>query len=487
MPAPLPVFRLSSTLLVLLLTAGLSCAATAAKPNILFILADDLCWESIGATGGEVITPNIDKLYNRGATFQNAYNMGAWNGAVCVASRHMFNSGRYVWASSDLLDKSTAWRKNKANKGKFDPHAIKSWSQMMADAGYDTYFSGKWHVDLFKPEDVFHHVGTVRPGMPNQTPAGYNRPKDENDKSWLPWDPKHGGFWQGGTHWSEVLRDEAVAFIDQASKKPDPFFMYIAFNAPHDPRQAPKEFIDMYPLDKIKVPKNFQPLYPYAKQIGCDKKLRDEKLAPFPRTEYAVKVNRQEYFALITHMDAQIGRILDALEASGKADNTYIFFTADHGLAVGHHGLIGKQNMYEHSLRPPLIIDGPGIEPGKNIPARVYIQDIVPTTLELAAAKPDQPIDFQSLLPLAEGRTTAGRDVIYGAYTNLQRCAIQHGWKLIHYPNGDTYRLYNLSKDPDEMNDLAQNPEFATQLTALKKTLQSEMQALHDPLASPRN
>ncbi|MGB6221924.1 MAG: sulfatase-like hydrolase/transferase [Haloferula sp.] len=452
------------------------------KPNILFIIADDQCWETIGAIGGEVITPNLDRLVEEGTRFDHAYNMGSWSGAVCVASRHMFNTGRTVWNAHRATKDSSKWRKE--HKGTPNPNAIKSWSQLMGDAGYETYFAGKWHVELFKPDKVFDHVGTVRPGMPNQVPEGYNRPKDENDKEWLPWDKKWQGFWKGGTHWSEVLRDEAIGFIETAAKEPDPFFMYIAFNAPHDPRQAPKEFVDMYPLDKVKVPENFLPRYPYDEQIGCGPKLRDAKLAPFPRTEYAIKVNRQEYYALITHMDEQIGKILEALKKSGKADNTYIIYTADHGLAVGHHGLIGKQNMYEHSLCPPLIINGPGIEAGKRIKSRVYIQDIVPTTLELAGAKPDQPIDFKSLLPHTKGSPSSNRDVIYGAYTKLQRCVIQDGWKLIHYPEAEVYRLYHLDKDSDEMTDLAPNPEFAGKLAAMKKVLSEEMLRLNDPLPS---
>lgn len=473
-------------LIITLLALTAAQPVRAEKPNILFILADDQCWDTIGAVGGEVITPHLDKLVEEGARFDHAYNMGSWSGAVCVASRHMFNTGRTVWNAHRAIKDSSKWKKE--HKGTPNPNAIKSWSQLMADAGYETYFTGKWHVELFNPNKVFDHVGTVRPGMPGATPEGYNRPKDENDKTWLPWDKSKGGFWQGGTHWSEVLRDEAVGFINEAAKKDDPFFMYIAFNAPHDPRQAPKKFVDMYPLDKVKVPENFLDLYPYADQIGCGKGLRDEKLLPFPRTEYAVKVNRQEYFAIITHMDEQIGKILDALKASGKADNTYIIYTADHGLAVGHHGLVGKQNMYEHSLCPPLIINGPGIEAGKRINTRVYIQDIVPTTLELAGAKTDQTIDFESLLPLAKGETDQGRDTIYGAYLSLQRCVIKDGWKLIHYPKADLYRLYNLDKDSNEMDDLVSNPEYAARLAAMKKALTEEMKAQSDPdLASKAN
>jgi arylsulfatase A-like enzyme len=426
-----------------------------------------------------VKTPNIDKLVENGVSFQRAYNMGAWNGAVCVASRHMFNTGRYVWNCNTLIRQEMEW--SKENKEKPFPDIGKSWSQLLSGAGYKTYFAGKWHVKLFDPEKIFDVVGTVRPGMPKQTPEGYNRPLDENDTTWLPWDKSREGYWQGGTHWSEVLRDEAIGFIEQAAKEDNPFFMYIAFNAPHDPRQSPKEYVELYPLDSIHVPENFLPEYPYAEEI-CGKQLRDERLMPYPRTEYAVKVNRAEYYALITHMDEQIGRILQALEKSGKLDNTYIFYTADHGLAAGHHGLVGKQNMYEHSLGAPLIVNAPGLEKGKRITERVYIQDIVPSSLELAGAAQPEAMEFESLMPLIKGDKEKGRTVIYGAYMNRQRCVIQGDWKLMYYPSAAKYRLFNVARDPNEMNDLSENPECADQLEKMKQALIREMKEQNDPL-----
>ena len=107
-------------------------------------------------------------------------------------------------------------------------------------------------------------------------------------------------------------------------------------------------------------------MYPYKDKIGCSHNLRDEKLAPMPRTKHSIKVNRQEYYAIITHMDVQIGRILDSLEKSGMAENTYIFYSSDHGLGVGHHGLLGKQNLYEHSTCVPFIVKGPKYTKRKN-------------------------------------------------------------------------------------------------------------------------
>ena len=211
----------------------------------------------------------------------------------------------------------------------------------------------------------------------------------------------------------------------------------------------------MYPTENISMPVNFQPEYPYKDAIGCSAKLRDEKLAPFPRSEFAVKVNRQEYYAIITHMDRQIGRILDALDKSSMADDTYVFFTADHGLAVGHHGLIGKQNMYEHSVRVPFFAKGRGIPANKQVNAKIYLQDVVPTTMELAGiAKPDF-VQFKSLMPLIHDQRKQQYDSIYGGYIALQRMVIKDNMKLILYPKIQKTRLYDLRNDPFEMNDLA--------------------------------
>jgi len=432
------------------------------KPNILFIFADDMSYETVRAYGLlDIDTPNLDKLVERGATFTHAYNMGAWGGAVCVASRAMLNTGRFVWQANKL--DSNASMKKEADDGKF-------WSQRMKQAGYSTYMTGKWHVKI-SPEEVFDTVKDERPGMPNQTDEGYGRPKSPEDYAtgWKPWETQYGGFWKGGKHWSEVVADHGIEFLAAAEQDDKPFFMYLAFNAAHDPRQSPKEYIDRYPLDRIKLPENFLTEYPYAEAI-CGKQLRDEKLMPYPRTEYAVKVNRQEYFALVTHMDNQLGRIFDALEKSGKADNTYIVFTADNGLAVGHHGLAGKQNMYDDSVRVPFIVVGPDVKAGAKIDTPIYLQDAMATALELAKGNVED-VDFRSLMPLLRGETAKHYDVIYGAYMETQRMITKGDWKLISYPTISVERLFNLTADPQEMKDLAKNPEYANKLKELRAAL----------------
>jgi choline-sulfatase len=419
-------------------------AQCADKPNVLFIFADDQSFNTIHSLGNnEIKTPNLDRLVERGTTFTHAYNMGAWGGAVCVASRMMLISGKYLWhAHADHAQTDKLYRQKN-----------RMWPQLMQSAGYDTYFTGKWHIraDATKTFKTAQHV---RGGMPNQTPQGYNRPVDGEPDKWSPYDMKFGGFWKGGKHWSEVVADDAVEYLGTAKKSDNPFFMYIAFNAPHDPRQSPKKYVDMYPADKIEMPKSFLPEYPFNEAMASGRKLRDERLAPFPRTKNSVQVNRQEYYAVITHMDEQIGRILDELENSGQADNTYIFFSADHGLACGNHGLMGKQNMFDHSVRVPLIAVGPDVPKNKKLAARVYLQDIMATSLDLADAEKPDYVQFSSLMPFIRGQKTEGLKAVYGAYTQTQRMVTVGDFKLILYPKISKAILYNLADDPLELTDL---------------------------------
>ena len=406
--------------------------------------------------------------------------MGGWQGAVCIASRSMIISGRSIWNAKQINDK---WKK----KENFEL-AEQSWGKLMEKKGYKTYMSGKWHVSI-DPKKVFQTVRNIKPGMPRdffkkEFKKGYNRPINEKDKSWIPYDSLNGGFWEGGKHWSEVLKDDALDFIDDASNSDDPFFMYLAFNAPHDPRQSPKSFLDQYPIENISLPENWLPEYPNKEAIGNPKTLRDEALAPFPRTPYAIKTHIREYYAIITHLDQQIGEILAALKKSGKDKNTYIFFTGDHGLSVGRHGLLGKQNMFDHSIRVPLLMVGPDIPKKHKIDQEVYLQDIMATSLELANVKPTNTIEFNSLLSTAKGTSQEKiyKNGIYGAYIDYQRMIRKDGFKLIVYPKIKKTVLFDLKNDPLEINDLSTNPSYLKKKTDLFTGLLSLQNKFGDPL-----
>ncbi|WP_206352127.1 sulfatase-like hydrolase/transferase [Tautonia rosea] len=461
------------TVTLLVFSSGIAWAKPSEQPpNILFLFADDHSFEAIGARGlVDVDTPNLDRLYQQGTSFNRAYNMGGWNGAICVASRCMLITGRTLWDAHSIYE-TTA---EEANAGRV-------WPLLLNKSGYETYFTGKWHIRA-NANELFDVVRHVRPGMPAQTPQGYNRPLPDGVDPWDPTDPRFGGFWEGGTHWSEVTANDAIDYLDRAADRDAPFFMYVAFNAPHDPRQSPPAFVDRYPPDRVALPENFLPEYPFKNAIGCDPKLRDEALAPFPRTEHAVKVHRGEYFALIAHMDEQIGRILDALDASGKADNTLVIFTADHGLAVGRHGFMGKQNLYEHSTRVPFVIVGPGIAAGVQQDKPIYLQDIMPTTLELAGIPVPDHVGFTSLLPQLQNESSPPPyQEIYGAYMDFQRSITRDGYSLILYPNAQIARLYNLREDPHQLHDLASSPDHTNVLNALYTALLRQQHTLGDPL-----
>ncbi|MDO6738978.1 sulfatase-like hydrolase/transferase [Wenyingzhuangia sp. 2_MG-2023] len=467
------------------------------KPNIVFIFTDDQTYTSIHALGNnEIITPNMDKLVHNGTTLTHTYNMGSWSGAVCLASRAMMNTGRSVWNAEKFT--------HKINK---EDNPNKTWSKLLQSGGYETYMTGKWHVHV-NAEKVFNHTAHVRGGMPKDNwdhfkmvtkfdsiskikganpddimPIGYNRPQNENDHSWDPTDPKFGGFWQGGKHWSDVVKDDALSFIDQAKSSEKPFFMYLAFNAPHDPRQAPQEYQDLYDVNKISVPKSYLPEYPFRKSIGNGNNLRDEALAPFPRTEYAIKTHTKEYYASITYADKQIGLILDALKKSGKMDNTYIIFTADHGLAMGRHGLLGKQNLFDHSMRPPMVIVGPEIPKNKKVDTDVYLQDAMATALDIAGVEKPTYIDFNSFLNIAKGKETKSYyPAIYGAYLDVQRAIRKNGYKLLVYPEIKKVLLFDLNNDPEEMHDIATKPEQKERVQKLFKDLLQLQKDMNDPL-----
>ncbi len=460
------------------------------RQNILFLFVDDMAYDCIASHGNDqVITPNIDRLSAQSTQFTHAFNAGSWSGAVCLASRTQMMTGQKLWHAAAVsmgINNNT----NKALKEQIKKPEIKLeqlyqaqllWPQIMENAGYETYYSGKWHVggeELAKRS--WQHTKNIRGGMPSQLKSRYKRTFIEGEESsWSPTNTANGGYWKGGKHWSEVLKDDAIQFLNQTKKSDKPFLMTIAFNAPHDPKQAPQEFQDMYPYNMIDIPENFIPEYPY--DFGANT-CRDEKLAPFPRTPYSIKVNRSEYYALITHLDVQIGKVLDHLEKTDQAKNTIIMFTADHGLAQGQNGMMGKQNMYDHSVRVPWLISGPGIPKGKKIKTPIYLQDVMATSMDIAGIEKPKHIEFNSVLPIINNENKDTNNVIYGAFLNKQRMVRTKDYKYILYPFINVERLYDLNKDPLEMNDISKTIKCKKTLKKMRALLTQEMEKMNDPL-----
>jgi arylsulfatase A-like enzyme len=210
--------------------------------------------------------------------------------------------------------------------------------------------------------------------------------------------------------------------------------------------------------------------------------VRDEALAPWPRTPEDTKQQLADYYACITGLDHHVGRIFAELKKSGQWDNTIVIFTGDNGLSVGEHGLFGKQNLYEFGgMHVPCVIAGPGIPKGKS-EAFVYLMDLFPTLTEFGGATLPEGVEGRSIAPIITGKETKVRDVLYTGYRDCQRAVRDQQWKLIRYPLVDQTQLFDLQSDPHELTNLASKPEHAAKVAELMTLLQKEMTA-HDDKA----
>ena len=264
------------------------------RPNILFIFADDLCFQNVHALGcDEIETPNLDRLVRDGLTFSHAYNPGSWSGAVCVASRTMLNTGRFFW-QAEAIYKTT---EKERQAGRF-------WSEYMRQAGYDTYFTGKWHVKA-NAEKAFEHVTHVRPGHA-EPDAARVQPSDRRTAGPME-SLGHASSTGSGRAastgakcWPTMPRATLKQAASATSRSSCTWLSTLRTIRVNPPRSSSTSIRSR----RLTCRRTSLPEYPFKDAIGCGESLRDEQLAPFPRTPYAVHVNRQEYYAIITHMDA---------------------------------------------------------------------------------------------------------------------------------------------------------------------------------------
>jgi arylsulfatase A-like enzyme len=273
---------------------------------------------------------------------------------------------------------------------------------------------------------------------------------------------------------TELFTDSAVQFIENYDET-DPFFLYLSFTSPHDPRTPPGEYATMYSPEEVPVPENFLPEHPFD---NGEMRIRDEVLAPFPRTPEIVQQHIADYYGMITHMDAEMGRVLQTLEATGHLENTIIIYTADHGLSVGQHGLLGKQNLYNHSIHVPSIFAGPGIPERETVDALTYLYDVFPTVCDLTDVACPDTTEGCSLVPLMNGHVERVRATVFAAYRDIHRTVSDGHWKLIRYyvseetgAGTDCIQLFDLEQDPWETTNLAANdvksPEHADRIQSL--------------------
>ncbi len=432
------------------------------QPNILFMIADDHRFDAIAGMGDPTVqTPTLDSLMARGTTCRQTHIMGSLVGAVCVPSRAA------VLTSANLF---------RSGGNQLNPD-LAVWPQVMRETGYHTFFSGKWHNDRQTFNNSFDDGATIFfGGMGNQ----YKVPIFDFDPTGAY--PKDARY-IGDTFSTTLFTDSAVQFVENYDQT-DPFFLYLSFTSPHDPRTAPGEYATMYPPEDIPVPENFLPEHPFD---NGEMRIRDEVLAEFPRTPEIVQQHIADYYGMITHMDVEMGRLLQTLEATGHLENTIVIYTADHGLAVGQHGLLGKQNLYNHSIRVPSIFAGPGVPVGQTVDALTYLHDLFPTVCDLTGADCPDTVEGHSLVPLMEGHVEKVYDTVFAAYKDIQRTVSDGRWKLIRYyvskdtgKGTDCIQLFDLQRDPWETKDLSDRPEYAEQIRALGADLKKWQHKTND-------
>lgn len=455
------------------------------RPNVVILFTDDQQAATVDrSTVRQVRTPNIDRLSERGVSFNNAYVMGGPHGAVCMPSRAMLLTGRHHFRLPRSI--TWIWSVPPEERGRYEGATLPG---ALREAGYETFFTGKWHngrpffAECFDDGDAIffggmsdHEAVPVHAFDPTGTyPAA--------------------GASRGPTHSSELFTNAAIEHLRNRDGD-EPFLMMVSYTAPHDPRTSPEPFASMYPPEEVALPPNFMPSHPFP--IG-DLDVRDERLAPMPRTPEVVREHLADYHGIVTHLDAQIGRLLDELDARGLADDTIVILVGDNGLGLGQHGLLGKQNVYEHSSRVPLIVAGPGVPCDEVREGLCYVHDLHPTVLELCGVEPDRgEIDGRSLRGMLADESVEIRPTLLVGYTTGAMLETEAGstpkgilrgvrsgrWKLIEsWCEGvRTTRLFDLDADPWELQDLSRHPEQADRLDGLRLELARLMREAGDSI-----
>ena len=441
------------------------------KPNVLILFTDDQRYDTIHALGNENIrTPNMDRLVGQGTTFTQAHIPCGTHGAICMPSRAMLHTGRTLF--------------HLKNSGETIPEEHTMLGEAFRENGYRTWGCGKWHNGRSSFNRGFDDGDEVMfGGMADHwnVPAYHydSTGRYDAELAYIPDPPSFGNnevkyrqadHIHAGRHSSELLADAAVDFI-RTQDVNNPFLAYVAFLAPHDPRTMPENFRAMYPPESIELPPNYSGGHPFNNGAL---KIRDELLAEFPRSPEETKRHIAEYYAMITHLDNEVGRIIDALEESGLRENTIIVLAGDNGLAVGQHGLMGKQNCYEHSIRVPLIFSGPGIPAGETRDTYVYLLDIFRTLCDLVDIDVPDSVEGENLAPAIRSHDVKVRTSLYFAFYAYQRAIKNERYKLIEYAPRDAERrtqLFVLEADPWETNDLYGRSEFLSISAQLREDM----------------
>ena len=463
------------------------------RPNILFVLVDDQSPFDLKVYNpvSTLDSPVIDRLAAEGMVLDGAYHMGSWSGAVCTPSRHMIMSGRTVWH----LPRRSSKKRTAAASDSLAPVdlAEHTMAAVFNRAGYDTMRTCKNGNSYAAANEKFTVSRTAT---------------------------KRGGTEETGSAWHA---NQVLDYLRERQSNV-PFLIYLGFSHPHDTRDGTQELLSKYgavnhkdrnslpPSDPRQppLPINYLPGHPFH---HGHPRLRDEVNVSGvweKRDPQTIRNELGREFACDENIDTQIGRVLAELEAMGELKNTYVIYTSDHGMAIGRHGLQGKQNLYQHTWRVPLIVKGPGISPGTRAEGNVYLLDVLSTLCDLAGVTAPETNEGTSFRSVLNGTNKKIRDVLYGVYCGGtkpgMRCVKQGDWKLIKYDvmDGDVRetQLFDLAENPHEFlsehheaavtsltgtvplahqKNLADDPRYAAKRRELETLLLSEQRRLDDP------
>ncbi|MBB3696873.1 sulfatase-like hydrolase/transferase [Flammeovirga yaeyamensis] len=430
------------------------------QPNIVFVFADDQREGTINHLGNkEIITPNLDRLAEEGMSFSNTYIMGSFSGAVCQPSRAMLLTGKKL--------------NNLTKYGAILPEEDILLGETLQSAGYNCFGIGKYHNDpasyvrgFNEGQDVYFGGMFDQWNVPLHSREGakdfkkFDRPVLKNYRKSNKLSYEQGEYVYGGKHSADIFTEGTIEYIKNYDSE-KPFFVYTSFMTPHDPRSTHQRYFDMYDTANISLPENFLPEHPFN---NGELRIRDEKTAGFPRKASEIKEHIRDYYALITHNDEKLGQIVQALKEKGVYDNTIIIYSGDNGLAIGQHGLMGKQNLYEHSTNVPLIIAGGNIKKNVRTQAMVYLTDLYPTICEMVGINIPQSVEGISFQSVLENNENEHRPYIFTSYRTSQRAIRNLQYKLIKYHvKGEPKieQLFDLENDPYETKNLCGDQEYA--------------------------
>lgn len=463
---------MKDTKINLILTGGVICSSSLlaqSKPNIVLILADDMRGTTLEFLEKESVrTPVLNQFSEDCTVFTNAHIMGGNSGAVSMPSRAMLMTGKYLYK----LEK----------QGAVIPESHTLIGEVLGKAGYQTFHTGKWHNGKAAFNRCFSSGKNIFfGGMAdhwNVPLFGYDPDGQYDNKRRIiktPYSNNHvdildGEYVYSGRHSVDIFTEAAVEFIEEQKNEQKPFFLSVSYMSPHDPRSMPDEFIKPYDPEKIILPDNYMDKHPFD---NGELTVRDETLAAIPRVKEEIKQHITDYYAMISHLDHRIGDIIKALVENDLYDNTIIIFTADNGLAVGQHGLMGKQNVYEHSVHVPLMIKPACSDTKRHFTNRLcYLIDLFPSICEWAGQPIPESADGISLLPVINENKEV-REHLYYAYRDFQRSISNGEWKLIEYHVNENRhtQLFNLKQDPWETKNLSNEKKQYKRIKQLRNKM----------------